>query len=101
MAEAAAAAREAVALTDSLLFREACYINGEWVAPVGGATIPVNNPATGAIVGSVPRLGAAETRRAIEAAERAWPAWRAKTAKQRATVLRTWYDLMIAHRDDL
>src|SRR5215212_10164141 len=90
-----------VDLQDARLFREACYIDGGWVAPSGGAAIDVDNPATGDIVGRVPRLGAAETRRAIEAAERAWPAWRAKTAKERAAIMRRWFDLMIANQEDL
>ena len=64
-------------------------------------TIPVRNPATGAVLGTVPRLGAEETRRAIDAAERAWPAWRAKTAKERSVILRKWFDLMMANQDDL
>jgi succinate-semialdehyde dehydrogenase/glutarate-semialdehyde dehydrogenase len=88
-----------LSLKDSKLFREQCYIDGEWVG--AEKTIAVHNPATGAILGTVPRLGAAETRRAIEAAERAWPAWRAKTAKERAGILRKWFDLMMANQEDL
>ena len=88
-----------IPLKDSKLFREQCYVDGEWIG--GAKTIAVNNPATGAIIGSVPQLGAAETRRAIDAAERAWPAWRAKTAKERATILRKWFDLMMANQEDL
>src|SRR5687768_8739959 len=88
-----------ISLKDPKLFREQCYIDGEWVG--GETTIPVRNPATGAVLGSVPRLGAAETRRAIEAAERAWPAWRAKTAKERSVILRKWFDLMMANQEDL
>src|SRR5262249_40876340 len=64
-------------------------------------SFPVVNPATGAVLGSVPDMGAAETRRAIEAAERAWPAWREKTAKERATILRKWFELMMAAQEDL
>src|SRR5512134_89700 len=71
----------ALPLKDPKLFRTQCYIDGEWTG--NGKTFPVVNPATGAHVASVPDLGAPETRRAIEAAERAWPAWRAKTAKER------------------
>jgi succinate-semialdehyde dehydrogenase / glutarate-semialdehyde dehydrogenase len=88
-----------LSLKDPKLFREQCYIDGEWVG--GQKTIPVHNPATGAVLGTVPNLGAAETRRAIDAAERAWPAWRAKTAKERATILRKWFDLMMANQEDL
>ncbi|MGH8729241.1 MAG: NADP-dependent succinate-semialdehyde dehydrogenase [Burkholderiales bacterium] len=86
---------------DSALFRQNCYINGSWVSADSGATLPVNNPANGELVGKVPDCGAAETRRAIEAADSAWPAWRAKTGKERANILRRWFDLLIAHQDDL
>src|SRR5688500_15664528 len=90
-----------VQLTDSNLFRQSCYVDGAWVNARGGATITVDNPATGEIVGTVPKFGAAETRDAIEAANRAFPEWRKKTAKERATVLRKWFDLMMAHQEDL
>jgi succinate-semialdehyde dehydrogenase/glutarate-semialdehyde dehydrogenase len=88
-------------LKDPKLFREQCYIDGAWTGADSGKTFAVDNPATGATLGSVPDMGAAETRRAIDAAERAWPAWRAKTAKERAALLRRWFDLMMAHQDDL
>ena len=90
-----------VPLEDPQLFREACFIAGEWVTSSSGASIAVDNPATGEIIGTVPKLGRAETLRAIEAAERAFPAWRAKTGKDRAAILRKWFDLMIASQDDL
>ena len=90
-----------VILTDPKLFRQACYVGGTWVSARSGETISVDNPATGEIVGTVPKLGAAETREAIEAAERALPAWRRKTGKERAAVLREWSDLMLQHQDDL
>jgi succinate-semialdehyde dehydrogenase / glutarate-semialdehyde dehydrogenase len=90
-----------VTLHDSRLFRQACYIDGAWIAPSGGAVIDVDNPATGDIVGTVPRLGAADTARAIEAANRALPAWRARTAKERAAIMRRWFELMMANQDDL
>jgi succinate-semialdehyde dehydrogenase/glutarate-semialdehyde dehydrogenase len=90
-----------VTLTDEKLFRQACYIDGAWVTARSNATINVDNPATGEVVGTVPKLGAAETREAIAAADRALPAWRKKTAKERATALRTWFDLMMQHQDDL
>jgi len=67
----------------------------------GGETFPVTNPADGSLVAHVPQMGVAETRRAIEAANAAWPAWRAKTAKERAAILRRWFELMVANRDDL
>ncbi|HVC53521.1 MAG TPA: NADP-dependent succinate-semialdehyde dehydrogenase [Stellaceae bacterium] len=88
-------------LRDEKLFRQHCYINGEWVGADSGATIPVTNPASGETLGTVPKMGADETRRAIEAADRAQPAWRAKTAKERAAILRRWYELMMANQDDL
>ena len=88
-------------LKDPKLFRQQCYIDGQWVDAEGGGTIPVTNPANGAALGTVPKMGAAETRRAIEAAERALPAWRAKTGKERAAILRRWFELMMANQDDL
>jgi succinate-semialdehyde dehydrogenase/glutarate-semialdehyde dehydrogenase len=88
-------------LKDPKLFRDQCYVDGAWITADSRKSLAVNNPATGEIVGSVPMMGAAETRRAIEAADRSWPAWRAKTAKERATLLRKWFDLMMANQDDL
>ena len=90
-----------VQLTDPRLFRQSCYVDGAWIDAPSGGTIGVDNPATGEIVGTVPKLGAAETRAAIEAADRALPGWRKKTAKERAAVLRRWYELMIANQEDL
>jgi succinate-semialdehyde dehydrogenase/glutarate-semialdehyde dehydrogenase len=92
---------DAMKLQDEKLFRQHCYIDGEWVDAIGRGTIPVTNPATGETLGSVPKMGAEETRRAIEAADRALPAWRARTAKDRAQILRRWFDLMMANQDDL
>ena len=89
----------ALSLKDPKLFREQCYIDGEWIGLQ--KTLSVSNPATGAVLGTVPDMGAAETRRAIEAAGRALPGWRAKTAKERAVVLRKWFDLMMASQEDL
>ncbi len=83
------------------LFRQQCYIDGTWCDADGGATVAVTNPASGVQLGTIPRMGAAETRRAIEAANAAWPAWRAKTAKERAQILRCWFELMHAHVEDL
>lgn len=83
-----------VQLTDSKLFRQSCYVDGAWVNARGGATINVDNPATGEIVGTVPKFGAAETRDAIEAANRAFPEWRKKTAKERAAALRRWFAII-------
>jgi succinate-semialdehyde dehydrogenase/glutarate-semialdehyde dehydrogenase len=91
----------ALPLKDPKLFREQCYIDGQWVSAEAKKTLAVINPANGQTLGTVPDMGAAETRRAIQAAERAWPAWRAKTAKERAVILRKWFDLMMASQDDL
>jgi succinate-semialdehyde dehydrogenase/glutarate-semialdehyde dehydrogenase len=91
----------AFSLKDPKLFREQCYVNGEWLDSSSEKSFVVINPATGQALGKVPDMGTAETRRAIEAAERAWPAWRAKTAKERAGILRKWYDLMMASQEDL
>ncbi|WP_321815071.1 MULTISPECIES: NADP-dependent succinate-semialdehyde dehydrogenase [unclassified Paraburkholderia] len=88
-------------LKDASLLKNAAYINGEWQGAEDGATLDVVNPATGALIGTVPRMGAAETRRAISSANAAWPAWRAKTAKERSVILRKWHDLMIENADDL
>ncbi len=95
------AVKTGVDLKDKSLFRQQCYIDGAWVDADDKATLKVINPATGAPVGTVPKMGAAETRRAIEAANAAWPAWRAKTAKERANILRKWFDLMMANQEDL
>jgi succinate-semialdehyde dehydrogenase/glutarate-semialdehyde dehydrogenase len=92
---------QTLTLTDPTLLRKQCYLDGAWTDSDSGATLPVVNPATGALLGTIPRMGGAETRRAIEAADRAWVGWRAKTGKERATVLRRWFDLMMAHQDDL
>ena len=88
-------------LKDPELLRQQCYIDGAWVDADNGATLDVTNPATGELVARVPKMGAAETRRAIEAAERAWPAWKRKTAKERSAILRRWFELMMAAQDDL
>ena len=88
-------------LKDPSLFRQQAYLNGEWCNADGGATHAVANPATGESIGSVPLMGAAETRRAIAAANEAWRQWRRKTAKERSVILRKWNDLMLANLDDL
>jgi succinate-semialdehyde dehydrogenase / glutarate-semialdehyde dehydrogenase len=93
--------KPAVQLKDMGLFRQQCYIDGAWVDADDKSTLTVFNPADGQQIGSVPKLGAAETRRAIEAANAALPAWRARTAKDRAAILRRWHDLMMAHQEDL
>jgi succinate-semialdehyde dehydrogenase/glutarate-semialdehyde dehydrogenase len=83
------------------MFREQCFIDGSWVGADGGGTLPVHNPATAATLGTVPNMGAGETRRAIAAAAAALPPWAARTAKERAVLLRRWFDLMLANQDDL
>ena len=88
-------------LKDPSLFRQANHIGGKWVEADSGRTTPVRNPATGDVIGEVPALGAAETRRAIEAAHRAFPAWRARLAHERAAILRKLNDLILANADDL
>jgi succinate-semialdehyde dehydrogenase / glutarate-semialdehyde dehydrogenase len=88
-------------LKDATLLRQQCYVDGAWADADSGKTIPVKNPANGEVLGSIPNMGAKETRRAIEAAEHAWPVWRSKTGKERANILRRWYDLVMANQDDL
>jgi succinate-semialdehyde dehydrogenase/glutarate-semialdehyde dehydrogenase len=88
-------------LKDVSLLRDRGFVNGEWVSADSGRTIEVTNPADGSVLGTVPDMGTQETRRAIEGANRAWPAWRAMLAKERAKVLRTWYELMMANQEDL
>jgi len=90
-----------VPLKDERLFRQQCYINGSWEDADDGKTIDVTNPATGERLGTVPKMGTDETRRAIVAANAAFPAWRAKTARERSTVLRRLYDLMMENQEDL
>jgi len=88
-------------ISDSNLFRQQCYIDGAWANADSGDVVEVNNPATNEVIGTVPKMGAAETRRAIEAANAAWGPWRAKTAKERANILRGWFNLMLENADDL
>jgi succinate-semialdehyde dehydrogenase / glutarate-semialdehyde dehydrogenase len=88
-------------LKDPQLLREKAYLNGEWVGADSGAVFEVTNPATGAVLARVPDMLEGEARRAIEAAAGAWPAWAAKTAKERAVVLRKWYELIMANQEDL
>jgi len=90
-----------VMLGDASLFRQQCYVDGRWMDADSKATIVVTNPANVSVLGCVPRMGAAETRRAIEAANAAWPAWRQQTAKERGAILRRWFELVIANQDDI
>src|SRR5207249_200681 len=88
-------------VTERTLVLDRGFIGGEWVQGDSGATFPVLNPATGEELAQVPRMGAGETRRAIEAARDAYPSWRGTLAKERARILRRSADLMLEHRDDL
>lgn len=88
-------------LQDPKLLRQQCYLDGQWLDADSGQSIAVLNPATGETVGQVPKMGAAEAERAVAAAARAFPAWKAKSAKERAAILRRWFDLIIAHQQDL
>ncbi len=88
-------------LKDPTLFRQRCHIDGAWLDADQAETIVIRNPATGEALGTIPRMGGAETRRAIAAADAALPDWRAKTAAERAALLRRWYELMLANQDDL
>jgi len=88
-------------LNDPTLFRQQAFIQGKWCDAESKKTIDVTNPANAQLLGTVPKMGANETRTAIEAANQALPAWRALTAKERATILRRWFDLMMANQDDL
>ena len=88
-------------LTDPTLFHQQCFIQGQWVDADQGATMQINNPASGAVLGTVPAMGTIETKRAIAAANKAWPEWRRKTAGERSQILRRWHDLMLEHQQDL
>jgi succinate-semialdehyde dehydrogenase/glutarate-semialdehyde dehydrogenase len=90
-----------IPLKDEFLLRQKGYIAGAWSDADDGRTMEVVNPATGELLGTVPGMGASETRRAIEGAHQAWPAWRAKTARERAALLRRWFDLILANQEDL
>ncbi|HHU94777.1 MAG TPA: NADP-dependent succinate-semialdehyde dehydrogenase [Alcaligenaceae bacterium] len=90
-----------IQLSRTDLFKQQCYIDGQWLDADSGETMGVVNPATGKPLGTIPKMGAQETRRAIEAAAVAQKKWRVLSAKQRAVILRNWFDLMMAHQDDL
>ena len=93
--------RSPIALKDPSLLRQQCYVDGKWIDADDGGSMPVVDPATGMPVGTAPVMHAAETRRAIDAANRALPAWRSKTARERSAILRKWQDLMLANIEDL
>jgi succinate-semialdehyde dehydrogenase/glutarate-semialdehyde dehydrogenase len=88
-------------LKDPGLWKERCFIGGQWVAADSGATTEIRNPASGDLLGSVPNAGAAEARRAIEAAQAAWAGWAKQTAGERARLMRKWFELMMANVEDL
>ncbi|MDH5488763.1 MAG: aldehyde dehydrogenase family protein, partial [Rhodospirillaceae bacterium] len=88
-------------LKDKSLLRNKCYVNGKWVDANSGENFNVTNPANGSVITTVPMFGANETRDAISAAEKAYPAWRGKTAKERAALLRRWFELIMESADDL
>jgi len=90
-----------IPLKDANLLRQRCYVNRAWIDADDGKTIPVRNPATGETLGTVPRLGEAETRRAVQAAAAAWTGWRRRTANERSAVLRRWFELVLANQEDL
>ncbi len=90
-----------VPLKNEFLLRQRCYVRGAWIDASDGRTITVRNPASGAVIGTVPRMGMEGARAAIQAAQDALPAWRARTAKERAVILRRWFDLMMANQEDL
>lgn len=97
-ANSAAGAAE---LKDSRLFRQVCYVDGQWIHSASGATLDVDNPATREVIGNVPALTGSETRRAIEAAHAAFPLWSKKLAKERAAILRRWFELLLENQEDL
>src|SRR5579872_7227203 len=88
-------------LKDPNLLRTQAYVNGQWIGASSGGTADVLNPATREKLGTVPDMAAAEVRNAIEAAASAFPAWAAKTARDRGAILRRWYELMMSNQDDL
>ena len=83
------------------LFRDKCYINGEWVDANSKDTIYVNNPATLKEIGTVPKCGKEETTIAIDAANTAWPQWKSTSARERSNILRKWFDLIISNKENL
>ena len=88
-------------MKDATLFRQQVYIDGKWSDADSGETTAITNPSTGEVLGTVPNCGATEAKRAIEVANAAWPKWRSKTAKERAVIMRRWYELMMENQEDL
>ncbi|MEJ8568698.1 NAD-dependent succinate-semialdehyde dehydrogenase [Elongatibacter sediminis] len=93
--------KTSVKLDDPDLLRTQAYVNGEWIGADDGAEFEVTNPADDGLLAKVADVGVAETRRAIDAANAAWKGWRERTAKDRAAILRRWFDLIVEHKDDL
>ena len=93
--------RTTVALGDPALFRRQCYVNGAWTDARSGDVMEVDDPATREVIGTVPAFGREETRAAIAAADAAWSGWRSRPAKERARLMRRWFELMMAYQDDL
>lgn len=91
----------ALNLSDPSILKTQAYINGSWVDADSGATLDIDDPSTGNVIASVARCGKAETRRAIECAEAALTSWRKTTVKERASILRRWFNLMMEHQEDL
>src|SRR6204780_5212241 len=100
-AERSHTSHDPLKLKDKALLRQECLIGGQWVSADGGGSLAVNNPASGEKLGVIPNMGSAETQRAIAAASEALPAWAARTAKDRAGVLRRWFDLIVQNEADL
>ncbi len=94
-------ARTTLTLGDPALFRQQCYVNGAWTDARSGGVMEVDNPATREVMGTVPAFGREETRAAIEAADAAWSGWRSRPAKDRARLMRRWFELLMAYQDDL
>ena len=92
---------KSIGIKDVKLFRQQVYINGKWSDADSGETTKITNPSTGEVLGYVPNCGAVEAKRAIEAANVAWPMWRSKTAKERSLIMRRWYELMMENQEDL
>lgn len=88
-------------IKDFKLFRDKCYVNGNWIGSKSGETILVNNPATLNEIGTIPKCGAEETKIAIDAANEAWPVWSAKSARNRSEILRKWFELIIENKEEL
>src|SRR5437762_233548 len=90
-----------IKLKNKNLFRQQCYVNGKWIQADNKKTFSVNNPFDNQIIGRVPRCGKSETKKAIQAAHKAWEVWRSKTTKERADILLKWHALIAENKEDL